>query len=135
MRRICCQDIQAFFKIKVRKISWTKFLLEGNNVTSQSTKKKKKGQGQIFCFHTCQAPPNPTTYLIITHLFIPLASSLPHFSFLSFSPISFSVEHSLYSFKLSCRHLQINISTIIFLTKSLENCCEPISTFTSFFLR
>ena len=130
---ICCQDTQAFFKIKVRKISRTKFLLEGKNVTSQSAKNKKVKIKYLFWVPTCQAPPNPTTYLIITHLFIPLASSLPHFSFLSFSPISFSVEHSLYSFKLSCRHLQINISTIIFPARSPENYCKPINTFASFF--
>ena len=81
---ICCQDIQAFFKIKVHKISRTKFLLKGKNVTSQSTKNKKVKIKYLFWVPTCQAPPNPTTYHTMTHLFIPLAGSLPHFSFLSF---------------------------------------------------
>jgi len=86
----------------------------------------------LFWVPTCQAPPNPTTHHKITHLFIPLASSLAHSSFLSFSSFSFSVERSLSSFKLSCRHLLITISTIIFPERSPENFWEPINIFTSF---
>ena len=86
-----------------------------------------------FLWFPC-APPNPTTHhSFFTHLFIPLAGSLPYFSFLYFSPFHFRCNTPLHSFKLFCRHLHITISTIIFPTRSPENFWEPINTFTSFF--
>ena len=78
-----------------------------------------------------RVPPNPTTHhSLFIHLFIPLAGSLPYFSFLSFSSFSFAVEHIS---SLSCQHLHITISTIIFPIRLPKNCREPINTFTSFF--
>ena len=63
----------------------------------RSLKKKKKKRSDIFGF-TCAKPhltPLPTSQSL--YLFIPLASSLLHFSFLSSSSFLFSVEHSLLS--------------------------------------
>ena len=54
--------------------------------------KKKKCMVRFLWFS--RVPPNPTTHhSLFIHLFIPLAGSLPYFSFLSFSSFSFAVEH------------------------------------------
>ena len=68
----------------------------GTTCVTSHPKKEGGGQGQIFWFPTCQAPPNPTTHhSFFTYLLLSLTgSSLPYFSFLSFSPCSFSVQHS-----------------------------------------
>ena len=55
-------------------------------------KKKKKCMVRFLWFP--RVPLNPTTHRsFFIHLFIPLAGSLPYFSFLSFSSFSFAVEH------------------------------------------
>ena len=75
---------------------------ERESVTSQSALKKRKSQDQIFFGFPRAKPhltPLPTSQSL--YFFIPLAGSFSHFSFILFSSFSFSVEHSLHSFKLS----------------------------------
>ena len=97
-------------------------------------KKEKKEKERIryfFWFHTCQAPPNPTTHLTITlsfHSFGQLTPSLL-FSFFFF----FFIFGRTLSSLLQTLHQHFHTTTIIFPARSLENSWEPINTFTSFF--
>ena len=90
---------------------------------------KKKVYGQIFMVPTCPTEPHypPLLFHSSLHSFGQLTSLL---LFLSFSSFSFAVEHIS---SLSCQHLHITISTIIFPIRLPKNCREPINTFTSFF--
>ena len=108
-------------------------LIVCNDPVNTQKKKKKKSRSDI-CFGFPRAKPHLTPYPPHNHSsFHSFGQLTPSLFFSSFSSFSFSVERSLYSFKLSCRHLQITISTIIFPARSPENSWELINTFTSFF--
>ena len=97
--------------------------------------KKKKNVRSDICFGFPRAKPHLTPYPPHNYSsFHSFGQLTPSLFFSSFSSFSFPrLAASLHSFKLSCQHLHITISTIIFPARSPENSWELINTFTSFF--